>query len=641
MITLTYKEKSMVVNSDEIEYAKLISEFNQSTNIELQEESTFNELKTINENLFYYQTSPLDNLSQYYFVKSIYDPEYVEIIKKCSSEIYPEYNFTFEESDFFKQFNFENSCLRYSFHNFNSILNSLEIFSDNLVLAGTSVLDFIFGINEYNSHLYIHSTDLNSFLIKIRKHLTEPFLEDSETIIIANVIIYKKLFNSKEEIANSFEIETEQCIMDLKTKIVYRTELCKYSHSHKVITFNFDNMSQYYYYKIGFYISKGFYVYIPGLNGQKHLLPSDLTKFQAKYQIEFNHRGVLLLTRLIFNFNYFDEKKLIKNKITFNKREEFFYVDFNEKRESNLIPLQEFLENNNLKYWYPENKIDLKEFIIQDKITSHEKPFLNFLFGFNIYPQIMIKINSKNGERIYIDIIENLLCENGYDINELQEFSRKFSSIEDYFENFKNTFAPNLSQIDYIRRALLVIYDYNDFESRYISEEVEELKQMYNNYIKKRDIFNEIIKNINCIQTFYRIYVNENSYEIDKNPFYQIIDRKIFIYANVLDLLDNVSQRAIRNFSNFRNVNHNYLNYLSSNNSESFILEFKSLSFSYDDRDISTNIDLIDRIFSKLGVGFETPEFLKNHTNLCNVHKLNLEDVVEIKVENGVTFVKF
>ena len=206
MITLTYKSDSIVVNPEQIKWTLGLQNFKQNNTIEIEEETTFQELKTIVENLYYYQVSPFNELSQYYCVDQLYDSEYVEILRKNSNEITPQYSFLFSTKQFYKEYQPQNSFLEYIFSNIEYRLKIFEEFSENLVLGGNSVLYFLFGIRTKYWNLYIHSTDLNSFLRKIRKTITLKFTEDSEKIIFGDIIIYKQMFNSQEEIANSFDV---------------------------------------------------------------------------------------------------------------------------------------------------------------------------------------------------------------------------------------------------------------------------------------------------------------------------------------------------------------------------------------------------------------------------------------------------
>jgi len=452
--------------------------------------------------------------------------------------------------------------------------------------------------------------------------------------------------------------------MNLKTKIVYKTELCNYSHTYRVINFNFDVLSQLYYYKLSVYMLNGFYIYIPGKNREKIVFPNDLQKF--KTNVDFNHKGIMLLVHMIYNCSYFHEQQdsLINERIVFENPQEFFNVIPWIKPEQEMISLEEFLSNNNLNYWYPKSKFDFSDLIKKEKMHSCEKEFINILLGFDIYQDCEITLSSKNGDKIIVDMIENILIKNGYDKDKLEEFSSQFYNIEEYLDNFKDFFSTELLDINYIRKSLLIIYDYDYFEDRYISDDVEKLKELYKKYSKMEKVINNIIDEISYEKSFYDIIVNRKSFkkssyykpEIktkNRYAFYEIIDEKIFISATVLDIIKSNSNCSLKFQNNYYGINRNYDEYIMfiNNDEKLTITEFlnKNKNFIYGtNRDyflkdvsaVTSNNELIDNIFINMKIGFETSDFLRNYTNICNMDFFYTEDVVDIVIENGVTIVK-
>lgn len=224
------------------------------------------------------------------------------------------------------------------------------------------------------------------------------------------MFILKRNFKNRSEIAKHFTVDCEQCILDIKTKIIYKTGRCIYAHKYMVNTLDFENLCQEYYYKLGKYCSYGFNVTFPSLNGDIIVFPKDLEKYSCQ-NIKLNNRGISLLIYNICNFEIFDENDLLKDLIKFDKNEDFFTIIEKTSTEAvGYIPLEEF-DFSNLHYWFKREKFDLKELIISKNLFSVSEVFINKILGYKIIEHQTLDLSYRKTVK---DIIQFLLVKNGF-----------------------------------------------------------------------------------------------------------------------------------------------------------------------------------------------------------------------------------
>lgn len=162
MITVIYRNEQVTLDSNKIKFLQNMSSFNKNTKILNVNEETFNELKIVSENLFRLQTTLECNyFSDFYNIDSLYDLEYLDIYRRDSSELYPLLDFSFHDNPYFK--NKINKNLEYIFSDFSSSIDLFSVFSDNMVVGGRYLIQFLFSIRSYYIDFYIHCDNINVF----------------------------------------------------------------------------------------------------------------------------------------------------------------------------------------------------------------------------------------------------------------------------------------------------------------------------------------------------------------------------------------------------------------------------------------------------------------------------------------------
>jgi len=532
MLTVKYQGKELILDSDKIEFLQRMSSFCGKNVLELEKEETYEELKIISENLFDLQTTLEENfLCDYYGIKTFYDKDYLKIYRRNSDELFP-----FLDPS-------ENNNIRM----FNEIIDLFTSFSDNMVIAGRYLMEFLFSIDNEYIDFYIYCDDLNDFLRRLRKHISHfmAFEEDEHKITIYKTLfIHKKNFNNRSEIAKQFTVDCEQCILDLKYKIIYRTERCIYSHENSLNTLNFENLSQEYYYKLGKYCCYGFKITFPSLE-KTVVFPDDLEEYNEYFK-DINHRGIYLLIYNVCKYKLFNENNLLQDKIDFDRNEDFFNFEVIDEEYEHYVPLQEFLSKYNLHYWFKKEKFDFLQIILEKKIFSNCNSFINCILGYKILDEDICFNKNKN----IIDLIEHILIKNGFDQNLLKEYRDSNEELEEYFSGLEEYLSVQ-EDTEYIKQCLLLIYDYQDFECSLNYDQktlnmIDDLKQEYNERIKREKISSEILsskkylgfkREESDIVPYYKqnknIHVNKNK---TINSFYfKIENDEIFINSNILN----------------------------------------------------------------------------------------------------------
>lgn len=561
MITIKYNNDTLNIDSSVIRFFSGYSNFENKKEINVSEE-VFNELVEINKNLFHYRTVFSNYYSDYYIIKSLYHQDFLDIIERNSYEIFPEFTFGLKTNDFFQD---KIESFDYSFKKPSECIYFLLDFSDNIVIGGSSVMSFLFGLVDDITHLYIHSDNSDILLNNVRKHLSErlTFHEDDNNIYFGGVILHKYNYGTIQNIAKSFIVDCEQCVLNMKTKIVYKTELCIYSHDYRIITFLFENCSSLYYYKIASYLSLGFSLFIPYENSSL-IFPHDFENFEYEYT-GLEHRGILLLICTIYTKALWNEQDICQEKFIFDNNEDFF--NYENEIFPDVMSADEISKNPNLKYWFSKlYYYDVSSVFRNEPINCETIDFLNILFGYNIYHNDSFEIKYEKTESLIKKMVKFVLLDLGYEI----DYEDCNHDVFYYIEFYKNYIDSSCLNIDYLHQCSLL--------SEEIKEKYERLKKYQLNEKTFKDFceyitwsgMKQYVYNRGTLQKIYieRTIFNKHEEENIDNKFYFIKDGKYYIkkcsglFTFVNPDFYYVSEKGHENFSEYRSYLIKYQNEL-------------------------------------------------------------------------------